>query len=124
MLRGRSDGDHIIQRAHHLQPRNNVDGDVAGYGRDDIGDDDAARARNVPVARRRKGEKLDVRVRVLDRPLLVVVGVASPTSTGAEKISGSPLRHLLHLLLWPHPIPHHRRRLRARRSGLALSLRR
>ena len=122
MLRGRSDGDHIIQRAHHLQPLNN-DGDVAGYGRDD-GGNDAARAGNVPVARRRKGEKLDVRVRVLDRPLFVVVGVASSSSTGAEKVSGSPLRHLLHLLLWPHPIPHHRRRLRARRSGLALSLRR
>ena len=116
MLRGRSDGDHIIQRPRCLQPGDDNNGAEHGGEADGAG--------NVPVTRRRKGQKLDVRVRVLVRTLLVVVGVAGSTSSGAEKVPSSTLRHVIHLLFWPRPILHHRYRVRARCSGLALPLRR
>jgi len=48
-------------------------------------------------------------VRVPDRALPVVVGLAGAAGPRAEEVPGEAVGHLLHLLLRRHPVPHNRR---------------
>lgn len=114
ILCGRGYGNHIVQGPNHIQPIS----PIAAHNKHhqsywfDI----------IAITWRRKAQKLDPGLRLPHRPLLVLVRLARPPSTGSQEIPGSPLRHFLHLLLRSHSVHAHRSHLRTRLSGLDFPL--